>query len=107
MSAMGHFNDWIAILLMCAGLYVVIASGNFIKKLIGLAIFQASVLLLYISIGYVKHGRFPILTPEAALYVNPLPHVLMLTAIVVGVATFAVGLALAVRIRESYGTVEE
>jgi multicomponent Na+:H+ antiporter subunit C len=107
MEWLGHFNYWIAILLMSAGLYAVIGAGNLIKKLIGLAIFQTSVLLFYISMGYVEGGRFPILEKEAALYINPLPHVLMLTAIVVGVATFAVGLALAVRIREIYGSVEE
>jgi multicomponent Na+:H+ antiporter subunit C len=102
-----YYNYWLCILLMGVGLYAVISAGNLVKKLIGLTIFQTSVLLFYISIGYVEGARFPIIQPGVAFYINPLPHVLMLTAIVVGVATFAVGLALAVRIKESYGTVEE
>lgn len=102
-----YYNYWLCIMLMGVGLYVVISAGNLVKKLIGLTIFQTSVLLFYISIGYVEGARFPIIQPGVAFYINPLPHVLMLTAIVVGVATFAVGLALAVRIKESYGTIEE
>lgn len=77
------------------------------KKLVGLAIFQSSVYLLYIVPGKLVGGTSPIVDQGDRLYSNPLPHVLILTAIVVGVATLAVGLALAVRIREAYGTVEE
>lgn len=107
MDVLGHYNYWIAICLMVAGFYVVIAAGNLVKKLIGLSIFQTSVLLFYISAGKIDGGVAPILREGAILYTNPIPHVLMLTAIVVGIATLAVGLALAVRIKGAYGTVEE
>jgi multicomponent Na+:H+ antiporter subunit C len=92
---------------MMVGLYTVISRGNLIKKIIGLNIFQVSVFFLYISISTVKDGAAPIITDGVTLYSNPLPHVLILTAIVVGVATTALGLALVVRIKESYGTIEE
>ena len=104
---LGHYNYWIAILLMMVGFYIVIARGNLVKKLVGLNIFQASVFLLYISIGKVSGGSAPILVEGISVYSNPLPHVLILTAIVVGVATSALGLALVVRINEAYGSVEE
>ena len=78
-----------------------------IKKLVGLSIFQTSVFMLYISLGKIEGGTAPILAPGFEVYSNPLPHVLILTAIVVGIATTAVGLALVVRIREAYGTIEE
>ena len=104
-----HYNYWIAILLMMIGLYVVIAKGNLIKKVIGLNLFQVSVIMFYVSMGKVTGGTAPILVeglkPED--YSNPLPHVLMLTAIVVGVATTAVALALVVRINEAYHTIED
>ena len=103
----GLYNDWVAIFLMMAGFYVVISQGNLVKKLIGLAIFQTSVFILYISLGKVAGGHAPIYDPAITVYSNPLPHVLILTAIVVGVATTAVGLALVVRIHEAYGSVEE
>jgi len=102
-----HFNYWIVIVLMMLGFYIVIARGNLVKKLIGLNIFQTSVFILYISAGKVVDGAAPILTEGVDVYSNPLPHVLILTAIVVGIATTAVGLALVVRINEAYGTVEE
>lgn len=104
---LGHYNYWIVVVLMMLGFYVVIARGNLIKKIVGLNIFQTSVFVLYISMGKVDQGTAPILDSRYAVYSNPLPHVLILTAIVVGVATTALGLALAVRIREAYGTVEE
>ena len=104
---LGHYNYWVVIFLMMAGLYVVVSRGNLVKKIVGLNIFQVSVFLLYISIGKVADGTAPILTGEPEIYSNPLPHVLILTAIVVGVATTALGLGLVVRIRESYGTIEE
>lgn len=90
-----------------AGFYTVISRGNLVKKIIGLNIFQVSVFLLYISISTVKGGAVPIITEGVELYSNPLPHVLILTAIVVGVATTSLGLALVVRIKEAYGTIEE
>jgi multicomponent Na+:H+ antiporter subunit C len=125
-----HVNYWIIVALMMIGLYVVFASANLMKRLIGLGVFQTSVFLFYISMGKVAGGRPPIL-PEGheaepavgeaqalstiefsadalhATYSNPLPHVLILTAIVVGVATLAVGLALVVLIREAYGSIED
>ena len=104
---LGHYNYWIAIVLMMVGFYIVVARGNLVKKLVGLNIFQASVFLLYISIGKVSGGSAPILAAGISIYSNPLPHVLILTAIVVGVATTALGLALVVRINEAYGSVEE
>ena len=104
---LGHYNYWVVIFLMMAGLYIVVSRGNLVKKIVGLNIFQVSVFLLYISIGKVAGGTAPILTGAPEVYSNPLPHVLILTAIVVGVATTALGLGLVVRIRESYGTIEE
>ena len=117
----GHWVYWFCIVLMMVGLYTVISRENLVKKIIGLNLFQVSVILFYVSVGKVKGGTAPILNEGAAAFrcvtaagevvspcfSNPLPHVLMLTAIVVGVATTALGLALAVRIREAYGTVEE
>ncbi|MEM6626543.1 MAG: cation:proton antiporter subunit C [Pseudomonadota bacterium] len=149
---LSHYNYWVVIVLMMVGLYIVFESGNLIKRLVGLSIFQTSVFLLYISLGKVAGGTAPILiggghggdkshggdeshgaegahaveavdahagghggAHDAAhgaehaaeiLYSNPLPHVLILTAIVVGVATLSVGLAISVRIREAYGSVE-
>lgn len=103
----GHFNYWIVILLMMIGLYVVISHGNLVKKLIGLNVFQVSVFMLYISFGKILGGTAPILAAGNPVYSHPLPHVLILTAIVVGVATLALGLALIVRIYEAYGTTEE
>ena len=103
----GLYNYWVVIVLMMTGLYVVIAKGNLVKKIIGLNIFQVSVIMFYVSMGKVRGGTAPILAEGVELYSNPLPHVLMLTAIVVGVATTALGLSLVVRIHEAYGTIEE
>ena len=107
MNLAGHFSYWITILLAITGLYIVIARGNLIKKLVGLGIFQTSVYLLYIAPGKLIGGTAPIIDGQFTLYSNPLPHVLILTAIVVGVATLALGLALVVRIREAYGSIED
>ncbi len=107
MSFVGLYNYWIVIFLMMAGFYVVVARGNLIKKLVGLNVFQASVFVLYISMGKVTGGTAPIIAEGITTYSNPLPHVLILTAIVVGVATTALGLALVVRINRAYGTIEE
>ncbi|MDG1731940.1 MAG: cation:proton antiporter subunit C [Thalassotalea sp.] len=104
---MGLFNNWVVIVLMMSGLYIVIAHGNLIKKLVGLTIFQTSVFIFYISMAKVNGGSAPILSENISLYSNPLPHVLILTAIVVGIATTALGLSLVVRLKESYGTIEE
>ena len=102
-----HYNYVITIFLMMAGLYVVVARSNMVKKLVGLSIFQTSVYLLYIGPAKIVGGTAPILDPAFKVYSNPLPHVLILTAIVVGVATIALGLAIVVRINEAYGTIEE
>lgn len=108
----GHINYWLFIILMMTGLYIVIAKGNLVKKIVGLNIFQVSMFMLYISIGKVKGGTAPIFPinmqiDQGIIYSNPLPHVLILTAIVVGIATTSLGLALIVRIREAYSTIEE
>ncbi len=103
----GHYTYFITVFLMVAGLYIIIARGNLLKKLIGLAILQSSVYLLYIAPGKLLGGTAPILAEGYATYSNPLPHVLILTAIVVGIATLALGLAIVVRIREAYGSIEE
>lgn len=107
MSFMDHYNYWIVMILMMIGFYIVISHGNLVKKLMGLSIFQTSVFILYISMGKIKGGTAPILDANYTVYSNPLPHVLILTAIVVGIATTALGLGLVVRIKEAYGTVEE
>ncbi len=106
-SVFGHFSYFVTVFLLVAGLFIVIARGNLIKKLVGLGIFQTSVYLLYIAPGKLIGGTAPIISDAFKVYSNPLPHVLILTAIVVGVATLALGLALVVRIREAYGTIEE
>jgi len=107
MNALDLINYWIAMMLLVTGIYIVIARGNLVKKLVGLSIFQTSVYLIYISPSKILGGTAPIIAPGVDLYSNPLPHVLILTAIVVGVATIALGLALVVRIHEAYGTIEE
>lgn len=104
---MGLINDWVVVFLMMSGLYIVIAHGNLIKKIVGLTIFQTSVFIFYISMAKVDGGTAPILADDITLYSNPLPHVLILTAIVVGIATTALALSLVVRIKESYGSIEE
>ena len=102
-----YYNYWIVVFLMMAGFYIVISANNLVKKIVGLNIFQTSVFMLYISMGKVTGGTAPIVVEGVTQYSNPLPHVLILTAIVVGVATTAVGLSLIVRIKRAYGTVEE
>jgi multicomponent Na+:H+ antiporter subunit C len=126
---LAHLNYVAVVVLMMGGLYIVFSSGNLIKRMIGLAVFQTSTGLFYISLAKVSGGTAPIIIDAASddakalaaeldpaylaahglngvVYSNPLPHVLILTAIVVGVSTLAVGLAIAVRLREAYGTVE-
>ena len=125
------FNYWAVIVLMMVGFYALISRDNPVKTLIGLNIFQTSVIMMYVSFGKISGGTAPILIESGGhggdghgvqvagdaahairdsaeiLYSNPIPHVLMLTAIVVGVATLALGLSLVVRINEAYGTIEE
>ncbi len=107
MNVLGLYNYWIVVILMLIGFYIVIAHENLVKKLVGLAIFQTSVFFLYISIGKITGATAPIFDEKWQLYSNPLPHVLILTAIVVGIATTALGLSLVVRIQEAYGSIEE
>lgn len=102
-----QFNYWIVIILMMTGLYTVISRNNLIKKVIGLNLFQTSVFFLYISMGKVHGGTAPIQVEGVTIYSNPFPHVLILTAIVVTVATSALALALVIRIYGAYGTAEE
>jgi multicomponent Na+:H+ antiporter subunit C len=134
MISFSLFNYWAVIVLMMVGFYTLISRDNLVKKLIGLNIFQTSVIMMYVSFGKISGGTAPILVESGdhgtgtgdghgvqttgdvahsvvesaeVLYSNPIPHVLMLTAIVVGVATLALGLSLVVRINEAYGTIEE
>lgn len=104
---LSHYNYWVVIVLMMIGFYIVIAQGNLVKKIVGLNIFQTSVFIFYISVGKVQGGSAPILAEGVEVYSNPLPHVLILTAIVVGIATTSLALALVIRINRAYGTVEE
>ena len=106
MAFPGLLNYWIVIALMMIGFYIVIAQGNLIKKIVGLNIFQVSVFIFYISVGKVTGGSAPIINDNIDVYSNPLPHVLILTAIVVGVATTALGLSMIVRIKDAYDTIE-
>ncbi len=112
------YNYWLYVILMMIGLYAMIAKNNLIKKLVGMNIFQTAIILFYVSIGYKTEATIPIIQGahgghgshaaiHAADYINPLPHVLMLTAIVVSVATFGVAMALAVRVYQRYQTLEE
>ncbi len=109
MELLGYFNYWVFAIVFAIGLYAVIAKLNLIKKLLGLAIFQSAVFLMYITMDKVEGGTAPIIQKgiEGQLYSNPLPQVLILTAIVVGVSMTAMGLAIVVRIKEAYGTIEE
>lgn len=107
MTILGFFNYWMVIILMMIGFYCVIARGNMVKKIMGLNLFQTSVFILFVSAGKIVGGATPIVREGVEVYSNPLPHVIVLTAIVVGVAITAVGLALTVRIQEAYGTIED
>jgi multicomponent Na+:H+ antiporter subunit C len=106
---LGYYNYLVFAVLLMIGFYAVIAKGNLIKKLVGLSIFQSAVFLMYISMDKVDGGTAPILQKDVVdqIYSNPLPQVLILTAIVVGVATLSLGLAIVVRIHERYGSIEE
>ena len=109
MEILGLYNYWVFAVVLMIGLYAVIAKPNYVKKLIGLAMFQSAVFLLYITMDKVEGGTAPIIRNGAPdqIYSNPLPQVLILTAIVVGIATLALGLSIVVRIGETYGTIEE
>jgi multicomponent Na+:H+ antiporter subunit C len=119
-SIIANYNYWIYIILMMIGLYAMIAKNNLVKKIVGMNIFQTAIILLYVSVGAKRGATIPIIehahgnghgaadhAVKAAEYINPLPHVLMLTAIVVAVATLGVALALAIRVYKQYETLEE
>ena len=110
------YNYWCYIVLLMIGLYAMIVKNNLVKKIIGMNIFQTAIILFYVSISVKKEGTLPTIiidpvtgahTARAADYINPLPHVLMLTAIVVSVATLGIALALAIKIYKEYDTLEE
>ena len=110
------YNYWGYVVLMMVGLYAMIVKRNLVKKIIGMSILQTSIIFFYVSIGVKKGASIPIVmhghpgeshAVHAADYINPLPHVLMLTAIVVAVATLGVALALALKVYRHYGTLEE
>ncbi|MDJ0812780.1 MAG: cation:proton antiporter subunit C [Woeseiaceae bacterium] len=107
MDILGIYHYWVFAILLMIGFYAVIAKLNLIKKLIGLSLFQAAVFLLYITMGNVEGASAPIFGYGAETFSNPLPQVLILTAIVVGISTMALGLGLVVRIKEEYGSIEE
>lgn len=118
---LGKYNYWIYITLMMIGLFAMIAKNNLVKKIVGMNIFQTAIILFYVSIGAKKGATIPIIEHlheasghgtgsslvRAADYINPLPHVLMLTAIVVSVSTLGVALALCIKIYNRYKTLEE
>lgn len=106
MEHLGIYNYWICISLMMIGFYGVIAKHHLVKKVIGLSLFQTGIFLFYISMAYVDGSAAPILSDDGRSYSNPLPHVLILTAIVVSVSTLAVALAITINIQKAYGTVE-
>ncbi len=113
MDYLSLYNNWAVIVIMMAGFYIMIARHNLVKKILGLSIFQTGIFYFYVGLGKIDGATAPIFVegsihPTApVVYSNPLPHVLILTAIVVSVATMAVGLALIVRIYEKYGSIEE
>lgn len=107
MDVFALFNYWVVVILMMIGLYIIIAHKNLVKKLIGINIFQSSIFILFISLGKVSGGTAPILNDAYSLYSSPLPHVLILTAIVVGISTTALGLAIIIRIHHAFGTVDD
>ena len=106
-TIVAHYNYFIVVVLVMVGLFMIMANTNLIKKVVGLAVFQMGVFILFISLGKVAGGTAPIVVAAGTVYSNPLPHVLILTAIVVGVSATAVALALVVRIYEAYDTLEE
>lgn len=111
MNIWDSFNYWVVMILMMNGLYILISQGNFIKKIIGLTVFQTAVFIFFISMAKITGATAPILKQateqDSTLYSNPLPHVLILTAIVVSISTMALALALVIRIKQAYGTIEE
>ncbi|MGE4615097.1 MAG: cation:proton antiporter subunit C [Planctomycetota bacterium] len=107
MSILGLFNHWAFVIIMMLGLYAIIARNNMIKKILGLALFQTGIFLMYITLGFKEGAAAPILQHDPSTsYTNPLPQVLILTAIVVSLSTMAVALAIVIGIREEYDSIE-
>ncbi len=108
---LGHYAYWFTFILMGIGLYGMMLKKNLVKKLIGMTIFQVSIIIFYVSSAIKSGGTVPIIlehgVTDTAKYINPLPHTLMLTAIVVGVATTGVAFALVITIFKRYRTLEE
>lgn len=109
---LGHYSYWLTVALICVGLYGILFKTNLVKKTIALSILQAAIVLYWVSIASKKGATVPVRDPgiptdEVANYLNPLPHTLMLTAIVVGVATLGVGFALLILIWKRFGTLDE
>ena len=104
---MFHLIYFFALILLTFGLFIMLTSHNYIHKIIGLGIFQSSVLVFYLSLGKIKTGFVPIMQDGITSYTSPLPHVLMLTAIVVGFATLSVALSFIYQIYKHFGTVSE
>ncbi|MDZ4729976.1 MAG: cation:proton antiporter subunit C [Xanthomonadales bacterium] len=109
MYILGLYYYWVFAVLLMIGFYAVVAKPNLIKKLVGLSLFQAAVFLLYITMGKVSGSTAPIFQEGVSglVFSNPLPQVLILTAIVVGISTTALGLGIVIRIKEEYGSIEE
>lgn len=107
MELLGIYYYWVFAILLMIGFYAVTAKLNLVKKLIGLTLFQAAVFLLYIIMGKMEGGTAPIYAASAEAFSSPLPQVLILTAIVVGISTTALGLGIVVRIKEEYGSIQE
>lgn len=109
----GYYAYWLCFLVLTLGLYGMLVKRNLVKKVIGLSIFQTAIILFFIIAAYKDNATVPVADPRlgegpaAAAYINPLPHTLMLTAIVVGVATLGVAFALMIRIHEGFGTLDE
>ncbi len=109
---LGHYSYWLTMLLLCVGLYGVLMKKNLVKKTIGLTILQSSIIIFFVSIAAKWDATVPIYDPsrpvaDASNYLNPLPHTLMLTAIVVGVATLGVAFALLMAIFNRYQSLDE
>ena len=106
MTQLETYNYEICVVLMMIGFYGVIAKTNLVKKVMGLALFQTGIFLFYISMAWIRGGSAPIITGGDQVFANPLPHVLILTAIVVSISTSAVALAIIINIKRAYGTVD-
>ncbi len=110
-NILGWYNYWLIAILILVGIYGMMAKRNLLKKLMGMNILQVAIILFFLTLSPKKGGTMPVFDPEVgttyADYANPLPQALMLTAIVVGVATTGLALALLVKVHRTFGTLEE